>query len=326
MKKLFLSAIALVLTIVLIGCGELGNSELPREDVEVTQTVTTGGKKETITTTVKTNPRVVATFALEFADIVQELGIEKSGITLFGLAKGNGLDEALNAFSSDVYPNVGTLFLPNYDALDLMMPDLIILGGRASSTYDEIKAKYPNVDILDISNANPYSFETQKQVYNNLGKIFTNLTSDLNAQIEKFETAYNTIKSNFPEKNVLFLLVNGDQISQYGKGSRYGFIFEELGFTPADESGIILEAHGKTVNAEYVSAVNPDVIFIFDRTTATEGSAGSIDNVVNNALIKATNAGKTNSIIVLDSYAWYILPGGIKATETMIKDLNKVFA
>lgn len=327
MKKMFLSVFTLVLVAVLTACNlNLGNSDLPREEIEITHTVTINEKREVVTETFTTNPRVVATFALEFADILLALGIENSGITLFGLSKGDNLNEALNAFAGSNYPNVGTLFEPNHDALTLMMPDLIILGGRAASQYSALKEKYPNADILDISNANPYLFETQKKVYENLGKIFTNLTDDLNETINKFEMQLNQIKTNFPDKNVLFLMVNGDAISQYGVGSRFGFVYSELEMVPADPNGTILEAHGKTVNAEYISAVNPEIILVFDRAQATGESTGSIETLTNNALVKQTKAGKNGDIYILNPYAWYILPGGINSTNIMISDLNKVLA
>ncbi|VEU82043.1 ABC transporter substrate-binding protein [Acholeplasma hippikon] len=327
MKKIVLSVLTLVGIMFLGACNlNIGESDLPREDIEITHTVTIDGVRTEVTETFTTNPRVVATFALEFSDIMLELGLNKAGITVFGLSKGENLTESLAEFSGNKYPNVGTLFEPNHDALTLMMPDLIILGGRAASQYSDLKQRYPNADILDISNANPYYFEKQKEIYQNLGKIFTNIKDDLNQYITSFETSFNEIKTNFPDKNVLFLMVNGDTISQFGKNSRYDFIYSELGMIPADANGSILEAHGKTVNAEYISAVNPDIILVFDRAQATGESTGSINNLMNNALVKGTKAGKNGDIYILDPYAWYILPGGIRSTLSMIHDLQQVLS
>lgn len=328
MKKVFLFLVTTIMAFALIACEGLnigGDQDLERNDVEITHTITTGGVKKEVTQTFKTNPRVVATFALEVADVFKEVGLKNTGIQIFGLAKGESLTPSLNEFAADTYPNVGTLFEPNYEVLGLMIPDLIILSGRASGTYDALKEAFPNADILDVSNANPHSFLKQQEVFLNLGKLFTNLTDILNSKINEFKIAYEAISTNFPDKNVLFLMVNGDSISAYGIGSRFGFIYSELGMTPADKDGVILEAHGKTVNAEYISAVNPDIIMLFDRAQATGGSTSSLDLVTNNQLVKETKAGINKDIYILNPAAWYILPGGITSTYQMIADLNQVF-
>ena len=39
-----------------------------------------------------------------------------------------------------MYFNLGTLFIPDWDALDLFQPELIILGSRSSGAYDRFKS------------------------------------------------------------------------------------------------------------------------------------------------------------------------------------------
>ena len=331
MKKIIYIMLTLSIVLIVVGCG----SNLPTqsgETVTITQTVSVQvGKnsdnepiyeKQTVTSTVHTNPKVVVTFALEIADILSVVGLEKAGITYFGLPKAN-LPESIYQFASDKYPNTGTLFEPNYDTLDLMMPDLIIIGGRSSSLYSSLKTNYPNTDILDVSNTT-FTFERQKEVFTNLGLIFPEIKVDLEAQQAKITQNFETVRNKVDGHNALFLQVNGDQISVFGVGSRYGVLYSEFNFVASDPDLKTLEAHGNIVSFEYVSEVNPQIIFLMDRSAAV-GSSGAIDQIINNALIQNTDAGKNDDIYILDPMSWYILPGGINSALQMIEDIDQVF-
>ena len=79
-------------------------------------------------------------------------------------------------------------------------------------------------------------------------------------------------------------------------------------------------SHGNVVGYEYVKMVNPQVLFLLDRGLATGGSS-TIEFVIENQLIKDTDAGINDHIYTLDPEAWYISTGGIKSTYQMIEDL-----
>ncbi|WP_025725197.1 ABC transporter substrate-binding protein [Acholeplasma granularum] len=278
--------------------------------------------KENIEENIRVNPKVVVSFSLDIADIFMNIGMDKLNLMRFGIPKSN-LPETLNMFDSNMYPNVGTLFEPNYDALDLILPELIIIGGRSSNLYDTLSQKYPNADILDVSNT-IFSFETQNQVFTNLGNIFPQIKETLDNYLLEFNTRKETIKSLNHSKNALFVLLNNADISIFGAGSRYGVIYDEFGFTPSDPNLKTLESHGNIVSFEYISQVNPQTIFILDRAQAVE-SSGSINLFINNQLVKNTVAGKNSDIYVLEPFSWYILPGGITSTLQMLDDIEQVF-
>lgn len=272
---------------------------------------------------VRVEPKVVVSFSLDIADIFKNVGLDKTQISVFGMPKSN-LPESLNEFADAIYPNTGTLFVPNYDVIDLMIPDLIIIGGRSASLYDTLKVKYPNADVIDVSNTN-FNFEVQNQVFDNLGKVFPKIKTDLIMYQSNFAQSVLEIKQKSNGIDALFLLVNDDNISVFGSGSRYGVIYNEFGFTSSDPDAVTLDSHGNIVSFEYVSAINPSVIFLLDRSQAL-GSSGAIDLIKNNQLIKNTKAGQANDIYVLDANSWYILPGGISSTIQMIEDINQVFS
>src|SRR5690606_17803394 len=104
----------------------------------------------------------------------------------------------------------------------------------------------------------------------------------------------------------------------------YGVLYSEFGFTPSDPNVGLTTEHGQIVSYEYVSDINPEIIFLMDRGLAT-GSTGSTNQVIQNGLIQNTDAGKNENIYLLDPQAWYILPGGITSTLQMIEDIEQVF-
>ncbi|TRX99618.1 ABC transporter substrate-binding protein [Acholeplasma laidlawii] len=279
-------------------------------------------EKQVTLSKVNVNPKVVVTFALEVVDIFQSVGFDKTGITFFGLPKSN-LPASISAFESNKYPNTGTLFEPNYDTLDLMMPDLIILGGRSANLYTSLKQKYPNTDIIDVSNST-FSFGKLNEVMDTLKLVFPNISEELTNKQNLIDAKLSALQSKVNGQNALFLQVNGDQISVFGAGSRYGVIYNEFKFMPSDPGLQTLETHGNVVSFEYVSEVNPQIIFLMDRSAAI-GSTGALDQIMNNALIKNTTAGKNSDIYVLDPISWYILPGGVESTLKMIEDIEQIF-
>lgn len=279
-------------------------------------------EKDVTTSSVRINPKVVVTFALEIADIFKVVGLEHTGITYFGLPKAN-LPQSISEFESNIYPNTGTLFEPNYDTLDLMMPDLIIIGGRSANLYETLKTLYPNTDVIDVSNTT-FSFEKQREVIETLQLILPKISDKLAIEQTNIDTKLLALQAKLTGQNALFLQVNGDQISVFGLGSRYGVIYNEFKFTPSDPNLQTLETHGNVVSFEYVSEVNPQIIFLMDRSAAV-GSSGALDQIMTNALVKNTTAGRQNDMYVLDPMSWYILPGGIQSTLQMIADIEQLY-
>ncbi len=327
MKKILITLLILT-TIILTGCTPVNGENY--ETVEITHTVTktvnqngeTKTERVEVTQSFRVNPKVVATMTLEIVDIMDVIGQNEMGIQILGLPKSN-LPSFLNEYQDDQYPNIGTLFEINKDAMDLLMPELIIIGGRSSVLYETLKTDYPNADVLDVSNSN-FLFSTQAKVFNNLGLIFPSIKTTLNQYLTQFESDLTEINELTDGKEALFLLVNGDDISVFGDNSRYGVLYSEFGFTPSDPNVGLTTEHGQIVSYEYVSDINPEVIFLMDRGLAT-GSTGSTNQVIQNGLIQNTDAGKNENIYLLDPQAWYILPGGITSTLQMIEDIEQVF-
>lgn len=216
---------------------------------------------------------------------------------------------------------VGTLHEPNFEKIYELKPQLIIITGRAIKHYDELSKIAPTI----LYSIDPKKFtKWTMSAARDLGKIFGK-EKEVKEQIDKINKLVKQTKqmASKSSKRVLFLLTNDGSIRAYGKGSRFGFIYTDLGLKQ-DDIHIKVSTHGQNVNYEYISKQNPDVIFYVDRTSVVGGSKLGGDTL-NNKLVLGTNAGKANKIIPLSSDIWYLSGGGLGAYKTYINEVQKAF-
>lgn len=338
MKKIAFIMTNLFLSVLLIACqsgDDLSNDKTyTREAVELTFEVTTGanlnetqdgftgGGRQQITTTFLSNPSRVALFTFDILDILDLAGVENTSITRLGFPK-NDLPSYLLGYQTNSYRNVGTLFMPSFDDLDLFLPELIIIGGRSASAYDLLKIHYPDADILDVTLVDGAYLTSVTRNVENLKLLFPSITDALNANLT-------TITSNFTHFNTLIdaldamlIMVNGNSLSTYGSLSRFSVLYNEFGFIPSDTQMESTQSHGELISYEYIRQINPSVIFIIDRGLAI-GNESNSEEVYKNALIKQTKAGLNNQIYELDGTAWYLSMGGFQSTEKMFSDLQQL--
>lgn len=335
MKKIILTLSVIVLALVLVACGTQSNNtdDSNRVEVSVTHVVTTGGvtaedgtyfdssnaTSQEVTETFLTNPTRVAIFSYDALDMLDVVGLNNTSIKNLGVVKSN-LPSFLSSYDDDAYENVGTLFMPDWDSLDLFNPELIIIGGRSTASYDTLKSEYPNADVLDMTLSYGEYSEGLSRNVENLGKIFPDVKDELDSKLNQLLDDMEVISEVAKNYEALFILVNGESLSFYGPTGRFAVLHDEFGFIPADAQAEEGGSHGSVVGYEYVAAVNPEVLFLMDRGAAV-GGEGTTDTVKANSLIAGTDAGQNNKIYELDGEAWYIAAGGFTSTQTMIDDL-----
>lgn len=228
----------------------------------------------------------------------------------------------MQKYASADYQSAGTLFEPNYEKLSQLNPDLIITGGRARDAYPELAKLAPTIDIsLDTADVLS-SLHTQVTT---LGTIYGQ--QDKAAQVwQQFAQKVDDVKAKTKDTGTaMVLMVVGGRISAYGSGSRFGFIFDGLGFPPA----VALENrgnHGNPMSFELLLEANPDWLFVLSRDQAigTEG-ANTAAQVLDNALVKQMSASKNNRIVYLDSSSVYIA-GGLQTYYKMMDMIEKALA
>ncbi|MFA5660110.1 MAG: ABC transporter substrate-binding protein [Bacilli bacterium] len=312
----------MLLGLILSSCQTINHDQddPTRTQVTITHSVTIDGVKSKRIETFLTNPKKVATFNYGVLDMFLTIGLSNLGITKLGMPKA-GLPPSLNSFKDAKYTNVGTLFDPDYTALDFFNPELIILDGRTSALYETFKSRYPNSDILDAS-LTTYNVSIQKDVAHNIQKLFTTAVPEVNTILNTIETKINAIKAVTQHHEALFVLSNGESLSAYGDKGRYNSLYTDFGFKPAVAALSETGTHGLTISKEYLTEHDPEIIFLMDRASAI-GEVSGLDNFISDPLVKTLSAYQNNQIFILDAEAWYLITGGFNSTLRMIKDVDQ---
>ena len=154
--------IAGVAIVGLLGAFTLGGKDKAQE-TEVKGTEIVAVQDENGTIEVTKNPERVVTFDYGILDILDNMGVD-----VLGLPKGS-LPEYLSKYKEDKYSDLGGLKEPDFEAINELNPDLIIISGRQADMYDKFAeiatTVYLSVDGSDYLN----DFSRNLDV---LGKIF----------------------------------------------------------------------------------------------------------------------------------------------------------
>jgi len=179
-------------------------------------------------------PEKVLVFDMASIDTLDALGVEIAGVP------GGGKPDYLSKYTGDEYAKVGTLFEPDYEAVNALEPDLIIVGGRSAAKYADLAKFAPTIDLtvdqtnyLDSMRSN---VETLADIFGKEAEAEEKLAA-LTADIEKL---------NAGAKNagrVLTVLTTGGRMSAHGEGGRFGIIYDAFGFTPSAD-GLATGTHG----------------------------------------------------------------------------------
>lgn len=196
---------------------------------------------------------------------------------------------------------------------------LVLVWQKKSEELAKIAPTY-NLTI-DTSNV----YESSKQQLTDFGKVFDKSTEaeKLIADIDKAIADTKTAVAG--KGNGLAILINGNKMSAYGKNSRYGYLHTTFGIPMADEAIKEEDGHGQPISFEYIQKVDPDWLFVLDRTAAIGEEGPSAQQVLDNPLMHNTKAWKNKQIIYVspDSYLAF---GGyyqwMKDTKIVIDAFN----
>lgn len=75
------------------------------------------------------------------AKVLLDLGTDNlgsPGVKVTGVPSGISFPEYLKKYQGDEYAKIGTLFEPDYEAVNAAEPDLIIVAGRSAAKYGEL--------------------------------------------------------------------------------------------------------------------------------------------------------------------------------------------
>lgn len=265
------------------------------------------------TTQVKVNPQRVVVFDFGILDTLDELGID-----VVGLPKSN-IPPYLSKFSDARYEHVGTLQEPDFEKINALRPDLIIISSRQARHYQDLSEIAPTV-YMAVDNENYWgSIQANLRA---VGHIF-GVTRQVEQELAQLDESIQRVREKAADRKGLLILVTGGRANAYGPGSRYGFIHDLLGVTPAEQN-IAASTHGQNISWEFILFTDPDILFVIDRDAVVAGGSGQpAREVVENALVRQTRVYRNGNIVYLDPSYWYLSGGGLKSFALMLEDVEK---
>ena len=314
-------AAAIVGGILVLGLGVFGFTKLnsgsqnqqtqqeqSAEQTTVQVTDANGEKAE-----LKKNPKRVVVFDYGVADILKNLGVD----AVVGLPKNGKMPEILSNYSDDKYTNVGSLKETDFEAVESLNPDLIIIGGRQAEDIDSFKEIAPTVNLAVDGQDYMNSFKT---VVTDLGNLFDK-QDEAKKAIDEIEAKIAKVNKTVAEKGLTasVVMANEGSISAFSAKSRYGLIYNGLGFTEADKN-IDDSTHGQQVSFEYFLENKSDYVFVVDRGAVT-GKGEAASKLFDNEVMNKTEVSKNGNIVYLNSVIWYTMTGGIESTNQMIDEI-----
>jgi len=270
-------------------------------------------------TTLPAVPKMVLVLDVPSLDNLDALGVAVAGVP-----SGN-LVPYLAKYQSDNYAKIGSLFEPDYEAINAAQPDLVIVGGRSSSKYREVAAIAPTIDLsVDADNY----IESAKANLATLGRIFdkeaeaANLSTELDAKIAALkELARDAGRT-------VIVTTNAGRIGAYGPRSRLGWLHSTIGFNTVMDNIDDRFHGGDIISFEFLMEKNPDWIFVISRDAAIgqRNADNAAEKVLDNALTHQTSAWKKQQIVYLDPPAAYIVGSGYQALSILLDQVHDALA
>ncbi|WP_455430803.1 siderophore ABC transporter substrate-binding protein [Peribacillus butanolivorans] len=311
MKKLSLLLLIAMLAVVAVACGSNNEKEesSPKKESAKSEEITV--KHQLGETKVKTNPEKVVVFDMGTLDTLDKLGVEVAAVPHDGLPK------YLSKYEGTT-ENAGGLKEPDFEKINEIAPDLILISGRQSDAYEELSKIAPTVYVGVDTTKYMESFEENVTL---LGKIFGK-EKEAAKEFASVEENITALKEKAPtDKKGLIILASGGKVSAYGPDSRFGIIHDVFG-VPAVDDKLEVSTHGQSISFEYIAEKDPDYLFVVDRD-AVAGDGAAAKETVENDIVKNTKAYKEGNIIYLDPNYWYLSGGGLESVDSMVKEISK---
>ena len=334
MRKIFTFMMTLAVAFCIGACGSTtsndnvvnNESNVSAEDKSETITIQArNANNEMVDMEVPYNPQRIAILDMAALDIVDALGV---GDRVVGSAKVT--IEYLTDYNPDdsngAIMNLGTVKTADLEKVAASEPDIIFIGGRLASVYADLEAIAPVVYLaVDYEKGIVESTKANTQT---IASIFGK-EAEVDAMFNDFQPRIDTLNTLLNGKDVLLGMYNSNALGLMDTESQLNIIAKELGANNLGETiGEVEKAtHGEEASWETIITLDPEYMFILDRSTATgasdEGVMGARE-VIENDLIKELDVYKDGKIVYFIEHAnvWYTATGGIQALDTMLADLE----
>ena len=324
MKKLTAIILALTMALSLAACAT-ETIETTNDKPEIVTIQALNANKEMTDIEVPYDPQRIAILDMPALDIVDALGL---GDRIVGSAQVT--IEYLTDYNPDdsdgAIMKLGTVKTADLEKVAACEPDIIFIGGRLSSIYAELEAIAPVVYLaVDYEKG---IVESTRQNAKTIASIF-GMEGRVDAMFDGFQPRIDALNAVLNGHDILLAMYNNNAMSIMDTRSQLNILAAELGGNNLGETVGDAEkaTHGEDASWETIIDLNPEYIFVLDRSTATgaaeEGVLGA-QEVIENELIRELDCYREGKIIYLIRHAnvWYTSTGGVQALDTMLSDLE----
>lgn len=286
--------------------------EMGPDDNQVTVTHAQGETK------VAMLPEVVLSYDIASVDTLQALDVKIAGLPERAAA-GDYID-------TDGVETIGSLFEPDYEKVNSMQPDLIIVAARSQEAFGDLSKIGPTIDMTFGPGDFLGNLESNTIV---LATIFDKV-DDASAVMESIRQRADALAETAAGAGTgLVVMASGGSVTALAPGSaragRGALIYETLGFKPP-VADLETATHGEPISFEFLLEHDPDGLFVIDRDQATGAEDGQpAEQVLDNDLMHQTSAWKNDKIVYLNPFDWYIVTGaGLNSAQRMLEELEAV--
>jgi len=277
------------------------------------------GSKEKVELTVPLNPSRVAILDLASLDVIDALNL---GDRVVG-STSNSIDylqEYVPSATNNI-ADLGTIKKADLVEVAASEPDIIFIGGRLASVYDDLSKIAPTVYLGTDSTLGVV--ESTKSIATTIAKIFGK-EEEVPTMFSEYTARIDAIKTRYSGKKAIVGLYSGTSYNLLGNDGRCSLIGNEMGFANIKGDSEATPTHGDNASWETIVNLNPEYMFVLDRNSAigAEGNVAAKD-AIENDLVKMLDVYKNNNIVYLEHpNIWYTAEGGVQALDYMIKDIE----
>lgn len=261
-------------------------------------------------------PQRVVVLGFGSLDVLDQIGVKPVG------APHSLMPDYLASYK-ETTTNTGSLSEPDFEAIYMLKPDVIIAENRMLKVYDKLAQIAPT--IMFSIEGEQYWADAQ-QNWRVLGDIFGKRV-EVETIIKETQASITAVNDKVAsdDTSAMMLMNNGNNIAMFNKGSRFSIIFDDFGFVESKSATVapIKGTHGNLISFEYIADAKPEVLYVLDREKAIGKSEGRAQQLFDNPLVAATPAAQQGKIVYLDSSAWYLAGGGVTAIHRMLGDIER---
>lgn len=248
---------------------------------------------------------------------LNDLGVGADALVGLGIPVPDEYDAVVN---NPGFPSVGTAWEPDYEAINALEPDLIIVASRTSRLYPEMQRIAPTVD-LTVDWGKDYMDYFREQ-HRSMGEIF-GVSEKVEARLAELEAKIAGISARTADAGkALIVMTSGAEVTAYGPGSRFGFVHDLFGYAAADLDLEREATHGDAVSFEYILEMEPEALFVIDRDAAIGQEGEAARQVLDNELVAQTPAWRNGRVVYVDSFAWYIAASSLPSFFQVADDVE----